>query len=71
VHVFVFYPLLNININKYGTIILPLILYWCENWVLTLRKERRLRFLEEMVLRKIVGLREWGSKMKLKKITVS
>jgi len=62
---------LNININKDGTIILPLILYGCEIWLLTLRKGRRLRFLEKGVLRKKFGLREWGSKMKVKKTAIS
>ena len=27
----------------YGTIILPIVLYGCETWSLTLREERRLR----------------------------
>ena len=37
-----------IKIHK--TIILPIVLYGCENWSLTLKEERRLR-----VLRKIFG----------------
>jgi histone H3 len=32
----------NLNIKIYRTIILHVILYWCEAWSLTLREERRL-----------------------------
>jgi len=39
----------------YGTIILPVVLYGCETWSLTLRVERRLRVFENRVLRKIFG----------------
>jgi hypothetical protein len=37
------------------TIILPLVLYGCENWSLTLREEQRLRVFENRVLRRIFG----------------
>ena len=37
----------------YRTIILPLVLYGCEIWSLTLREERKLRVFENMVLRRI------------------
>ena len=33
----------NMKINIYRTIILPVVLYGCETWSLTLREERRLR----------------------------
>jgi hypothetical protein len=38
-------PLLseNIKIRMYKTIILPVVLYGCETWLLTLREEHRLR----------------------------
>ena len=39
------------------TIILPVVLYECETWSLTLREERKLRVLENMVLRRIFGPR--------------
>jgi hypothetical protein len=39
----------------YKTIILPLILYGCKNWPLTLREEHRLRVFENKVLRRIFG----------------
>jgi len=50
----------NLKIKIYSTIILPVVLYGHETWLLTLRKELRLR-----VLRRIFGpkrhkvIREW------------
>jgi hypothetical protein len=41
----------------YNTIILPVVLYGCETWSLTLRKEHRLRVFENKVLRRIFGPR--------------
>jgi len=35
----------------YRTIILPVVLYGCEAWSLTLRKERRVKVFENRVLR--------------------
>jgi len=43
----------NLKIEMYRTIILPVILYGCETWLLTLREERRLRVFENMVWRKL------------------
>jgi hypothetical protein len=37
------------------TIFLPVVLYGCETWSLTLREERRLRMFENSVLRRIFG----------------
>jgi len=34
---------------------LPVVLYWCETWSLTLREKNRLRFFENRVLRRIFG----------------
>ena len=34
-------------------IIMPVVLYGCETWSLTLREERKLRVFENMVLRRI------------------
>jgi len=39
----------------YRTIILPVVLYGCETWSLTLSEERRLRVYEYRVLRRIFG----------------
>ena len=47
----------NLKIKIYRTIILPVFLYGCETWSLTLREERKLRVLENMVLRRIFGPR--------------
>ena len=45
----------NIKIKIYRTVILPVVLYGCETLSLTLREERRLRVLENTVLRWIFG----------------
>ena len=42
----------------YGTIILPIVLYGCKTWSLTLREETKLRVFENMVLRRIFGPRK-------------
>jgi hypothetical protein len=39
----------------YRRIVLPVVLYGCETWSLTLRRERRLRVFENRVLRGIFG----------------
>ena len=55
----------KLKIKIYRTIILPVVLYGCEAWSLTLREERKLRVFENMVLRRIFGprrdevTREW------------
>jgi hypothetical protein len=50
-------PSKNLNIKIYRTIILYVVLYGCETWSLTLREEKKLRVFENMVLRRIFGLR--------------
>jgi hypothetical protein len=45
----------NLKIKIYRTIILPVVLYGCETWSLTLREERRLRVFENRVLRRVFG----------------
>ena len=47
----------KLKIKIYRTIILPVVLYGCETWSLTLREERKLRVFENMVLRRIFGPR--------------
>jgi hypothetical protein len=47
----------NIKIRIYKTIILPVVLYGCETWSVTLRKEHGLRMFENEVLRRIFGLK--------------
>jgi hypothetical protein len=45
----------NLKIRIYKTVILPLVLYGCETWSLTVREKHRLRMFENRVLRRIFG----------------
>ncbi|KAJ4443686.1 hypothetical protein ANN_05361 [Periplaneta americana] len=45
----------NLKVRIYKTVVLPVVLYGCETWTLTLREEQRLRVFENKVLRKIFG----------------
>jgi hypothetical protein len=45
----------NIKIRLYKTIILPVVLYGCETWSLTVKDERKLRVFENRALRRIFG----------------
>ena len=54
----IFLPSKKLKIKIYRTIILPVVLYGCETWSLTLREERRLRVFENRVLRRVFGPRE-------------
>ena len=47
----------NVEIKIHRTIILPVVLYGCETWSLTLREKSKLRVFENMVLRRIFGPR--------------
>ena len=55
----------SVKINIHRAIILPVVLYGCETWSLTLREKCRLRVFESRVLRRIFGsemdeiTREW------------
>jgi len=55
----------NLKIKIYRTIILPVVLYGCETWSLTLGEEHRLRVFENRVLRRVFEskrdevIREW------------
>jgi hypothetical protein len=50
----------------YKTIILPVVLYGCETWSLTLREKHKLRVFKNRMLRRIFGPKmdevtgEWG-----------
>jgi hypothetical protein len=46
---------INLTIIIYKTVILPVVLYGCETWSLTLREEHRMRDFEKRVLKKIFG----------------
>jgi hypothetical protein len=56
----------NIKSRMYRAVILPVVLYGCETWFITLREEHRPRVSENGVLRKIFGPKraevtgEWG-----------
>jgi hypothetical protein len=58
---------MNAKVKTYKTRILPVVLYECETWSLTLREKHRLRVFENRVLRRIFGpkrdkvTREWRS----------
>jgi hypothetical protein len=45
----------KLKVKIYKTIILPVVLYGCETWSLTLREEHRLRVFENRELRRIFG----------------
>ena len=53
-------PSLPLRMFAEVTIILPVVLYGCETWSLTLREEHRLRVFEKRVLRRIFGPRRDG-----------
>ena len=50
----------KLKVKTYKTIIglLPVVLYGCETWSLTLREEHRLRVFQYKVLRKILGAKK-------------
>jgi hypothetical protein len=50
----------NVNVRIYKTIILPVGLYRCETWSLTVREEHKLRVFEKRVLRRIFGPKRDG-----------
>jgi hypothetical protein len=50
----------NLKIKIYKTVILPIVLYGCETWSLTLGEEHRLRVFENRVLRIFGPKREEG-----------
>jgi hypothetical protein len=45
----------NLKIQIYRTVILPVVLYGCETWLLILREEHRLRAFVYRVMRRIFG----------------
>jgi hypothetical protein len=45
----------NLKIKIYKTVILPIVVYGCKTWSLTLREEYNLMVFENKVLRKIFG----------------
>jgi hypothetical protein len=49
-----------VKFRIYKTIILPVVLYGCETWSLTVREEHKLRVFENRVLRRIFGPKRDG-----------
>ena len=47
----------HLKIKIYRTMILPVVFYGCETWLLTLREERKQRVFGNMVLRGVFGPR--------------
>jgi hypothetical protein len=47
--------LISKNFKIHTTVILPVVVYGCETWSLILREERRLRVIENRMLRSIFG----------------
>jgi hypothetical protein len=43
----------NLKVRIYNTIILPVVLYGCDTWSLTVREEHKMRVFENRVLRRI------------------
>jgi hypothetical protein len=50
----------NKPLYAHNTIILPVVLYGCETWSLTVRVEHKLRVFENRVLRRIFGPKKDG-----------
>jgi hypothetical protein len=56
----------NLQIKIYKTVILPIVLFVCETWSLTLGEEHRLRVFENTVLRRIFGPKREGDESRRK-----
>jgi hypothetical protein len=50
----------NVKVRIYKTIILPMVLYRCETWSLTVREEHKRRMFENRMLRRIFGPKRDG-----------
>jgi hypothetical protein len=48
------------KVRIYKTIILPVVLYECETWSLTVREEHKLRVFENRLLRRLFGPKRNG-----------
>ena len=48
-------PISNLKMKIHRTMILPVVLYGCETWLLTLREEHRLKVFENRLMRKVFG----------------
>ena len=57
------------TVKTHKTIILPVVLYGCKTWSLTLREEHRLRMFENIVFRKIFGAKKDEITRRMEKVT--
>jgi hypothetical protein len=57
----------NVKVRTHKTIILPVVLYGCETWSLTVRQEHKLRVFENRVLRKNIWTKEGWSDGRVEK----
>jgi len=69
IHPSAFYIIPQLKIKIYRTIILPVVLYGCETWSVTLREERRLRVFENTVLRRVFGPKKGRGNRGMEEIT--
>jgi len=60
---------IQVAVQKFKTIIPPVVLHGFETWSLTLREERRLRVFENRVLRGVFGPKRDEVTVKWRKIT--
>jgi hypothetical protein len=51
---------INVKVRIYKTIILPVVLYGCETWSLTVRGEHKVRVFKNRVVRRIFGPKKDG-----------
>jgi hypothetical protein len=58
----------DLKIKMYKTVTLPVLLYECETWSVTLRGEHRLREFENRVLRRIFGPKREGVAGELRRL---
>jgi hypothetical protein len=49
-----------VKVRIYKTVVLPVVIYGCETWSLTVREEHKLRVFENRVLRRIFGPKKDG-----------
>jgi hypothetical protein len=57
-----------VKVTIYKIIVLPVVLYGCETWSLTVREERKLRVFENRVLRRIFGPKRDGVTVRWRKL---
>jgi hypothetical protein len=58
----------NVKVKIYKTLILPVVLYGCETWSLTLREKQRSRLFENRVVSRIFGPKRYEVTGKWRKL---